>query len=124
MENAQHDENEVPNDKSSGQQVYEFESVRIFFLQFHAGLARVLHLLEKRTEFDAPFVIDESLGEQSATVTISEDSGTQVNILSIAHGCEASQSLINAFLDPEIETSGIEFVQLLLAATDAASGEK
>ena len=90
MENAQHDENEVPNDKSGGQQVYEFEGVRIFFLQFHTSLAGMFHLLEKRTEFDTPFVINESLWEQSAAVTAFENSGTQVNILAIAQPPKAS----------------------------------
>ena len=110
MENAQHDENEVPNDKSSGQQVYEFEGVWIFFPQFYTSLAGMFHLPEKRTELDAPFVIDESLREESATVTIGEDSGTQVNILAIAHGSKTAQRLVNAFLDAQVEAARIELV--------------
>lgn len=90
--------------------MHKFEGIRIFFLQDDTRLARMFHLPEERTELHTPFVIDEGIREESATVTVGEDSGTQVDVFSIAHWSEAFQGFENAFLDAQIETSGIEFV--------------
>ena len=90
--------------------MHKFESLRVFVLQNDTRLARMFHLTEKRAEFDSPFVIDEGIREESATVTVGEDSGTQVDVLSITHRSEAIQGFIDAFLDAQIETSGVELV--------------
>ena len=90
--------------------MHKFEGIRIFFLQDDTRLARMFHLPEERAELHTPFVIDEVIREESATVTVGEDSGTQVDVLSITHRSEAIQGFIDAFLDAQIETSGIELV--------------
>ena len=84
----------------------------------------MLHLTEERTEFDAPFVVDESLREKSAAASIFENSGTQVDIFSITHRSKASQGFIDTFLYTQIETAGIKLVHLPLAAAYTARGEK
>ena len=84
----------------------------------------MLHLSEERTELDAPFVIDEGLGEEAAAVAVFEDTRAQVDVLTVTHGGKASQSFVDAFLDAEVETAGIELVHFFLAATDAARGEE
>ena len=109
-ENAHQYHNQVANHESCGQEMHKFESLRVFILQNDTRLARMFHLPEERAELHTPFVIDEGIREESTTVTVGEDSGTQVNILSITHRSEAAQDFINAFLDAQIETSGIELV--------------
>ena len=90
--------------------MHKFEGIRIFFLQDDTRLARMFHLPEERAELHTPFVIDEGFGKQTARIAIGENPRTQVNILAIAHGSKTAQRLVNAFLDAQIETSGIELV--------------
>ena len=116
VEDAQHDQNQVADHECGGQKVDDLERFGIFFLQDDTRLAAVFHLTEKRAELDTAFVIDKSIREETATVTICEDSGTQVNILAIAQRSEAFQGFVNRFLDSQIEAARIEFVQFLLAA--------
>ena len=123
-ENAKHDQQQVADHKSCWQKMHQLESLRILVLQDHTSLARMLHLPEKRAELDAPFVVDECFGEKSATVTAFENPGTQVDVFTVTHWGKATQSLVHAFLDAEVETAGVEFVHFCLAATDAACGEE
>ena len=84
----------------------------------------MLYLPEKRTELDTSFVIDESLGEETTTVTSLENACAQVDVLAVAHGSKAAQSIIDASLDAKVEATRIELVHFFLAATDATRGEK
>ena len=124
MHDAGHSQKHIPDDEGSWQEVDELEGLGIFVFQDDACLARMFHLTEKRTEFDSSFVKDERIGEESATVTVFENPGTQVDVFAITHGCETSQSLVNALLDAEVEAARVEFIHLPLATTDATCGEK
>ena len=104
--------------------MHQLESFWILVLQDHTSLARMFHLTEERAEPDAPFVVDESFGEKAAAVTAFENPGTQVDVFAIAHGCKAAQSLVDVFLDAEVEAAGVEFVHLFLPATDATCSEE
>ena len=113
-ENAQHDQQQVADHKRRWQQMHQLEGLGILVLQDHTCLARMFHLTEERAELDAPFVIDESFGEETATVTSFENPGTQVDVFAVTHGCKAAQNLINGFLDAEVEAAGIELVHFAL----------
>ena len=104
--------------------MHQFEGLRIFLFQHHACFARVFHLTEEGTEFHPSLVIDVCLREETAAVSTLEDAGTQVDVLAVAHGSKSSQSLIDIFPDTEVETAGVELVQLLFAAAYATCGEK
>lgn len=69
-------------------------------------------------------MVDESLGEETAAVATLEDTGAEVDVFAVTHGGEATQRLIDAFLDTKVETAGVELVQLFLPASDATRGEK
>ena len=84
----------------------------------------MFYLSEERAELDTAFVIYKSVGKESATITIHEDAGAQVNVLAVAHRSEAFQGFVNAFLDTQVEAAGIELVHFSLAAADATCGEK
>ena len=123
VENAQQDQNQVADYKSGGQEMDKLESLGILVLQNHTRLARMLHLTEERAELDPPFMVDESLWEKPATIAAFEDSSAQVDVLAITHRSEAFQGFVDTFLDTQIETSVIEFVHFLLAASYATRGE-
>lgn len=104
--------------------MHELECLGVFVFQDDPCLTRMLHLTEKRAEFDTSFMIYESLGEKPAAVTSFENSGTQVDVLAITHGSEAAQGFISTFLNAQIEAAWVELVHLLFASTDAARGEE
>ena len=124
MHQASHYQQHIADHEGSGQEVDELEGLGIFVFQDDPCLARVLHLTEERAERDTPLVIDKSFGKQTAAVSTFEDARAQVDVLAVAHGGEAAQGFIDAFLDAEVEAARVEFVHFFLAATDATRGEE
>ena len=124
MEECHDDQEQVAHDKGRRQQMHELEGVRVFLFQDDTRLARVFHLSEKRTELDSTLVVNESLWEKPTGISIGKDSGTQVDVLAVAHGSKASQGFENRLFYSKIEAAWIKLVQFLRTATDAACGEK
>lgn len=90
VKDAQHNQQQVANHESGGQEVDKLESFWIFVFQYHSCFSRMLHLAEKRTEPDTSFVIDKGIWEETAAVTAFEDPRAQIDVFAITHGSETS----------------------------------
>ncbi len=102
----------------------EFEAIGIFLVEVNAGNATVEHLPPKLAKVCPAFVINPRAWEETAVKTGFEDANGKVNILAEAHLGEAAEPLIDVAADAHVKGTGIELVEFLLSATDAAGGEE
>lgn len=83
----------MTNDKGCWQEMHQFERFGILSFEHYTGFAGVLYLTEERTELDAAFMVDISLGKQPTVASSLEKPGAQVNVLSVTDGGESTYLL-------------------------------
>ena len=106
------------------QQMYEFEALGVFLVEVDARDATVVDLPPELAEVGAPLVPHPCLGKEATLASGLEDTDGEVDVLAEAHLGEPAEPLVYVAAHTHVERAGIELVELLLAATDATSGEK
>ena len=94
------------------------------FLQIDTCYAAVIDLTEEFAEVGTTLMPHPSIWEQTGHITSLHNAIAEVNVLTKAHLRKASQLKIDITTDTHIERTGIELIELSLAATDAASGKE
>lgn len=117
-------EEEYTDGEDHGKKVYDFQTLGIFLVEIDAGDATVVYLTVELPEVRTSLVPYPCLGEEAAAIAGFEDADGEVDILTEAHAREATEFLIDIPADAHVERTGIELVELLLAATDTSRGEE
>ena len=104
--------------------MYHLQRFRVFFIQINACDTGIVHLLEEFFQICTTFMPYPGFREQTTTVTSLKDTDTEINVFAKTHGRESSQCFVHLGTDSHIETTGIEFIHFLLAASYTSGGKK
>ena len=100
------------------------EALGIFLIEVDARDAAVVNLPPELAEVGATLVPYPCFGEETTAATGLEYADREVDIFAETHLAEASEPRVDVAPDAHIERARVEFVELFLAAANAACGEK